>query len=146
MADVRQLKIDIMADAKNFIKSFEGALQKIEKTADNIDFLDGLTKDADKIKALIEEINLHSLDADAIEVTQKIDLINNALNSIKNTVKTSHFRINGLEDFLSTEGQISHLMDEVNGLANAYKNLAKASEAFSKREFELYNNGDTKDL
>ena len=146
MADVRQLKIDIMADAKNFIKSFEGALQKIEKTADNIDFLDGLTKDADKIKALIEEINLHSLDADAIEVTQKIDLINNALNSIKNTVKTLDFRINGLEDFLSTEGQISHLMDEVNGLANAYKNLAKASEAFSKREFDLYNIGDTKDL
>ena len=47
MADVRQLKIDIMADAKNFIKSFEGALQKIEKTADNIDFfyfLKGLCK------------------------------------------------------------------------------------------------------
>lgn len=144
MESIKKLKVDIVADAKKFIEPIQDAITKLEKTTEKVDFLDGLKDDVKEIQEAIEGIDFNNL-ADAKKTEAQIDALTRSFQSLRVTISTLKGRVN-LIDLAPAQQQIDLFIDRFNNLQKIYEQLNSQANAFSKKNFNLYDIASVEDL
>jgi len=144
MQSVKKLKVDIVADAKKFIEPIQDAITKLEKTTEKVDFLDGLKDDVKEIQEAIKDIDFGNL-ADAKKTEAQIDALTRSFQSLRVTISTLKGRVN-LIDLAPAQQQIDLFIDRFNNLQKIYEQLNSQANAFSKKNFNLYDIASVEDL